>query len=113
MANDAKQSLTKTEADVVELLCEGLTNREIGRRLHIAESTVRWHLKNVFRKLGARTRTERCGGGCRATRGAQIHPYQDINDTIPPICRAGPRSRGTNKEAKAKVDLQPGQEKVT
>lgn len=51
-------SLTPTERQVVELVCRGLTNPQIAAELFIEHSTVRWHLKNVFRKLGVRTRTE-------------------------------------------------------
>ncbi len=50
--------LTPTERQVVELVCRGLTNPQIAAELFIEHSTVRWHLKNVFRKLGVRTRTE-------------------------------------------------------
>jgi len=49
--------LTDREAEVVRLLREGLTNREIADRLVIATSTVRTHLENVFEKLGVHTRT--------------------------------------------------------
>jgi DNA-binding CsgD family transcriptional regulator/tetratricopeptide (TPR) repeat protein len=50
-------SLTPTERQVVELVTEGLTNAEIGRRLFIARRTVETHLSHVFAKLGVATRT--------------------------------------------------------
>jgi LuxR family maltose regulon positive regulatory protein len=37
---------------------DGLTNREIARELWITEETVKFHLKNVYRKLGASSRDE-------------------------------------------------------
>jgi DNA-binding NarL/FixJ family response regulator len=50
--------LTPREADVLDLLSQGLTNREIGERLHLAEKTVKHHMTNVLQKLQVRTRTE-------------------------------------------------------
>lgn len=50
--------LTLQEMRVAELLPRGLSNREIGRQLEISEQTVKTHLRNVMRKLGARDRTE-------------------------------------------------------
>ena len=49
--------LTEREVEVLRLLREGLTNREIADRLVIATTTVRTHLENVFEKLGVHTRT--------------------------------------------------------
>jgi DNA-binding NarL/FixJ family response regulator len=49
---------TARELDVLRLLSTGSTNREIARRLAIAERTVEFHLDHVFRKLGAVSRTE-------------------------------------------------------
>lgn len=50
--------LTLQEMRVLELLPRGLTNNEIGERLGIGENTVKTHLRNVMRKLGARDRVE-------------------------------------------------------
>lgn len=50
--------LTLMEMRVADLLPKGLTNREIGRQLGISEQTVKTHLRNLMRKLGARDRTE-------------------------------------------------------
>jgi DNA-binding NarL/FixJ family response regulator len=43
---------------VVRLLAEGRSNREIGDRLYIAESTASVHVSRILRKLGVRTRAE-------------------------------------------------------
>jgi predicted ATPase/DNA-binding CsgD family transcriptional regulator len=51
-------SLTPTEAKVVELAVQGLTNPEIGERMFISRATVKVHLAHVFRKLDVHTRTE-------------------------------------------------------
>lgn len=49
--------LTPAEAQVAELVAEGLTNREVAGRLHVSVKTVESHLARCFTKLGVRTRT--------------------------------------------------------
>jgi DNA-binding CsgD family transcriptional regulator len=51
-------SLTASERAVSELVAEGLTNREVGRRLHISPHTVNTHLRHVFQKMSVSTQTE-------------------------------------------------------
>jgi ATP/maltotriose-dependent transcriptional regulator MalT len=51
-------SLTPTERHVAGLVCDGLSNPEIGAALLIAEGTVRTHLRSTFAKLGFRSRAE-------------------------------------------------------
>jgi len=43
---------------VLAALAEGMTNKAIARRLDISLHTVKFHVESLFRKLGARTRTE-------------------------------------------------------
>ncbi len=50
--------LSPRETEVLGLVAEGLTDREISGRLFIAERTVRYHLTSVFGKLGADNRTQ-------------------------------------------------------
>jgi DNA-binding NarL/FixJ family response regulator len=50
--------LTEREREVVALLAHGLTNREIGSRMFVSESTAKFHVHNVMRKLGVRRRAE-------------------------------------------------------
>lgn len=50
--------LTPTEIRLLRLVARGLTNKEIGCELDLAEKTIRNHLVVVFDKLGVRTRTE-------------------------------------------------------
>lgn len=55
---DAFDTLTTRETGVLELLSQGLTNREIGERLHLAEKTVKHHITVILQKLHVRSRTE-------------------------------------------------------
>jgi len=50
--------LTPREMEVLAALAEGMTNKAIARRLDISLHTVKFHVESLFRKLGARTRTE-------------------------------------------------------
>ncbi|WP_218952222.1 response regulator transcription factor [Amycolatopsis anabasis] len=50
--------LTRRQQQVLELLVQGVSNRRIGRTLHITEQTVKAHLHMIYRKLGATDRTE-------------------------------------------------------
>jgi DNA-binding NarL/FixJ family response regulator len=50
--------LTPRELEVLSAIADGNTNKTIARRLNISLHTVKFHVESVFRKLGARTRTE-------------------------------------------------------
>ncbi len=52
------ESLTPRETDVLELLAQGRTNREIGAALTIAERTVKFHVSQILAKLDVGNRTE-------------------------------------------------------
>jgi DNA-binding NarL/FixJ family response regulator len=54
----ADAGLTEREEDVLNLLCQGLSNASIARELWLTEKTVKNHLNHVFAKLGVRSRTE-------------------------------------------------------
>ena len=51
-------ALTEREQRVLELIGDGLTNRQIGAQLHLAEKTVKNHVTTMLRKLGMQRRTE-------------------------------------------------------
>jgi DNA-binding NarL/FixJ family response regulator len=57
---------TPHQTRVLELAAEGLTNRQIGERLFISESTVRFHMQKLKRTFDARTRTELIAKAIRA-----------------------------------------------
>jgi DNA-binding CsgD family transcriptional regulator len=50
--------LTATERRVVELVAEGRTNREVAAAMFVSTKTIEFHLRNVFRKLGIRSRSQ-------------------------------------------------------
>lgn len=50
--------LTDRELEVLDLLCQGLSNAAIAQRLWLTEKTVKNHLNHIFAKLGVRSRTE-------------------------------------------------------
>ena len=52
------EPLTGREAEVVRLVCQGLSNAAVAERLHVAESTVKTHVKAVLTKTGCRNRVE-------------------------------------------------------
>jgi DNA-binding CsgD family transcriptional regulator len=50
--------ITPRELEILNLVAEGLSNREIGDRLFVSENTVKTHCSRAFDKLGARRRTQ-------------------------------------------------------
>jgi NarL family two-component system response regulator LiaR len=50
--------LTDRELEVLVLLAEGLTNQQSAYRLSISQSTLKYHMANIYRKLGVQTRSE-------------------------------------------------------
>ena len=63
---DRSKLLTERELEIVRLVGEGHSNRELARMLWVTEQTVKFHLTNIYRKLGVSNRTE-------ASRWAQAH----------------------------------------
>jgi ATP/maltotriose-dependent transcriptional regulator MalT len=59
------EPLTAREHEVLALIRNGLSNREIARTLWIAESTAKVHVRNVLKKLGVRSRTEAAVAGSK------------------------------------------------
>ncbi|MFD7007393.1 MULTISPECIES: response regulator transcription factor [unclassified Rhodococcus (in: high G+C Gram-positive bacteria)] len=51
-----EEALTPREAELLTLLAEGMTNKELGKALFISEATVKTHLAHIYAKLGVDTR---------------------------------------------------------
>ncbi|QIK62857.1 AAA family ATPase [Leucobacter viscericola] len=68
-ATDGDPLLTPREQQVLDLIAEGLSNRQIGERLYISPKTVSVHVSAVLRKLGVSTRTQ----AARSALGSSLH----------------------------------------
>jgi DNA-binding NarL/FixJ family response regulator len=55
---DSFAELTAREANILKLVSQGLTNREIGEHMFIAEKTVKHYMTSILQKLHVRSRTE-------------------------------------------------------
>lgn len=51
-------AITKRELEILELIANGLSNREIGEKLFVSENTVKTHSSRLFDKLSAKRRTQ-------------------------------------------------------
>jgi DNA-binding NarL/FixJ family response regulator len=69
--------LTERELEVLRLVAVGIRNAGIARRLVVTEQTVKFHLSNVYRKLGVSNRTE-------AARYVLVHGLLDHEDAAEP-----------------------------
>lgn len=58
VSTDTSRSLTPREREVLRLVTKGMTNKEIGAALHIAENTVKNHLRNILEKLHLQNRAQ-------------------------------------------------------
>ena len=58
MDSELKYHLSETEIKIIRLLEKGLSNKSISSKCNISENTVKFHLKNIYKKLGAHNRLE-------------------------------------------------------
>ena len=59
--NESKREhlgITRRELEILELIAQGLSNREIAEKLYVSENTVKTHCSRTFDKLGAKRRTQ-------------------------------------------------------
>lgn len=52
------ESLTQREADLLELMVKGASNKEMAQTLGLSENTIKYHVKHILQKLGVQNRTE-------------------------------------------------------
>ena len=60
-----QERLSDRELEVLSLVADGLSNKEVGEQLHLASTTVRDHMQSVMRKLNVRSRTGAAVAGLR------------------------------------------------
>ena len=61
LPNDSKREalgITPRELEILQLIAQGMSNREIAEKLFVSENTVKTHSSRVFDKLGAKRRTQ-------------------------------------------------------
>ncbi|MCR4397389.1 MAG: response regulator transcription factor [Firmicutes bacterium] len=68
------RSLTRRETEVLDLVSQGLSNKQIAERLFISEKTVKNHLSSIFGKIGVDDRTQAALFGLRHGLGGQAAP---------------------------------------
>ena len=59
----AQSELSQREMQVLRQLCAGDSNKEIAQKVYLSESTVKFYIKNVYKKLGAAGRTAAVASG--------------------------------------------------
>ena len=81
----AAHELTPRELEILRLVAEGHSNSQLARMLWVTEQTVKFHLSNIYRKLGVANRTE-------ASRWAQLHgllqPHRGPESGSPAVAAA-------------------------
>lgn len=80
---EPKEPLTERELEVVRLVATGVGNKEIAAQLNVSPNTVRVHLRNIFTKLEAQSRTE-------VTMMAVRNGWVDAGTTPAPIAEQAP-----------------------
>lgn len=76
--SDGIFSLTPRQAQVADLIQDGLRNQEISERLGISPHTVRRHVEEILRRLGVANRTEAAADLRRRRRGADPGPMTEL-----------------------------------
>jgi DNA-binding NarL/FixJ family response regulator len=78
---DELAALTPQERNILDLIAEGLTNRQIGERMYLAEKTVKNYVSNMLAKLGMSRRTE---AAAYAARLAERRAQSRLEDPVRP-----------------------------
>ena len=78
-ARENASGLTPRELEILRLVAEGMSNAELARLLWVTEQTIKFHLSNIYRKLGVSNRTE--AGRWAQLNGLLVMPEeQDLAD---------------------------------
>jgi DNA-binding NarL/FixJ family response regulator len=88
--------LTNRELEILRCVAEGHTNARIGRDLWVTEQTVKFHLSNIYRKLGVSNRTEASRYVLLNNLGASRAVAQPVPAAAPSPAAARPQINGTH-----------------
>lgn len=53
-----QKGLSKREAEVVEMVTKGLSNKEVANQLFVTEKTIKFHLTNIYKKMSLKSRAQ-------------------------------------------------------
>ncbi len=81
-------TLSPRQREILDLVAEGRTSKEIASALGISESTVNWHLANVFERLGASSRAEAVALAIRSNGADRVAPSPTRVRPAPASARA-------------------------
>lgn len=87
LARETVASLTQRESSVLSLITQGCSNKIIGRRLQISDSTVRVHVRSLLKKLGVQNRTQ--AALVVLERRAQRPHFMQVEHGLPSLSDAG------------------------
>jgi len=109
--------LTTRQREVAALLADGKSNKEIARQLKVYEGTIKFHVKNILRKLGVRNRTEAVLAAARAgylpTRALGVtsakpeHAANHPNHEVPQANGASPPLQPDTNCKQQPIDVAP------
>lgn len=113
-----KEGLSNREAEVAELVTQGLSNKEVANRLFVTEKTVKFHLTNIYKKMNVKSRAQLivwCLPNMSFTdqtpdAGAKREAPRNISQVgIPNKSDVNTRSYGSDMDEGATPDIIPGQ----
>jgi two-component system nitrate/nitrite response regulator NarL len=74
--DSGREDLSERELGVLQLLTQGMTNKEIGHKLHLAENTVKNHLKNILDKLQLDNRVQAAAFALKKGLASETEPAE-------------------------------------
>lgn len=83
------EALTSRQGEVLRLLRQGQSNKRIARELHMSESTVKVHIRQIMRKLGASNRTQAALCGLEATAADVVPAVASAKSLVAAVSAAG------------------------
>jgi DNA-binding CsgD family transcriptional regulator len=93
--DDELAGLTDQERNILDLIAEGLTNRQIGERMYLAEKTVKNYVSNLLSKMGMSRRSEAAAYAARVAERRSRERRSRERRTSRVAARLGPRSHLT------------------